>query len=104
MRQTHRGLMHFKNLIKAIEENNYELKQEAILKLTAEPNEMAIEVLRKLITSDQEELTIKVKASKAIVATMNYMDTQARNENRSSALFKMTADHSEFLKKLQLDI
>lgn len=96
--------MHFKNLIKAIEDNNYELKQDAILKLTAEPDEMAVEVLRQLITSDSEDLTIKVKASKAIVATISYMDTQAKTENRGSALFEIPADHSEFLKKLQLDI
>lgn len=96
--------MHFKNLIKAIEENNYELKQEAILKLITEPDEMAVEVLRQLITSDHEDISIKVKASKAIVATMNYMDAQARSENRGSALFQIPADHSEFLKKLQLDI
>lgn len=96
--------MHFKNLIKAIEENNYELKQEAILRLTEFPDEMALEILKQLITSDQEDLTIKVKASKAIVATMKSMERHARyDENRGAALFKLSSDHQDFFKKLNLN-
>ncbi len=92
--------MHFKNLLKAIEENNYELKQDALLKLTTEPDEMALEILKQLITSDSENLTIKVKASKAIVATLAKIDDHAQFENRGSALFKLSSADSELLKNL----
>lgn len=92
--------MHFKNLIKAIEDNNYELKQDAILKLTDEPDEMALEVLKQLITSDTEDLTIKVKASKAIVATLEQIDDHSQLESRGSALFKLSSADSELLKNL----